>query len=319
MKTLCSTVIMLVLIGSGVLFSGTVAELEYYFDSDPGLGQGTPLYSRNTVDLNPLISTAALDHGFHRIYIRAKNSVGQWGLPQRANFYIPHPSPQILPPHGSVAQIEYFFDADPGQGLATQVYTRNNVDINQLISSAAVDPGFHRIYVRAKNSSGQWGLPQNHSFYIPQAVEPSEPYQNITQIEYFVGTDPGFGNGVVVSVTPGSSLSLNIPSDMSAVEDGLQTLYLRAKTASGVWGFPAKVLFSNGVPASLSINIVDGSVFITWEELYGIDTYKVYSATEPGGSYLEDSSGVFGASSWTAPQNPAKRFFRVSSVYDEIE
>lgn len=200
-----------------------------------------------------------------------------------------------------------------GAGSLTQISQING------ISTTALEYGFHRIYVRAKNSSGLWGLPQKQPFYVPFTVEPSEPYQNITHIEYFVGDDPGFGNGVVVSVTPGSTLNLDIPSDMSAVEDGLQTLYLRAKTASGVWGFPAKAFFSNGVPASLSINIVDGSVFITWEELYGIDTYKVYSATEPGGSYLEDSSGVFGASSWTAPQNPAKRFFRVSSVYEENE
>ncbi len=297
---------------------GTVARIEYYFDTDPGLGNGTPLYTRNTVTLDQLVATSSLSAGFHRLYIRAKNTAGMWGMPQTTTFYIPIPGSGTPPPNGAVARIEYYFDADPGQGLGTQIYSRNTVDINQLIATSSLQPGFHRIYVRAKNSAGKWGMPQNYTFYIPLITEPSGPYKNITHIEYWLDNDPGFGNGTVVGIAPGSSVNLNLPIDMSDIEHGNHTLYLRAKTSSGAWGFPVSALFSDGVPAHLTINIVDGSLFITWEDLYTIDNYQVYTAPDPDAPYVLDASGVFGPSDWTAPLPPdPKRFYRVTSTYTE--
>ncbi|HNT52812.1 MAG TPA: hypothetical protein PKH19_05365 [Candidatus Syntrophosphaera sp.] len=297
---------------------GTVSRIEYYFDADPGLGQGTPLYTRNTVSLDQLISTAVLEEGFHRLYVRAKNAAGQWGMPQKTTFFIPFPSSGPPPPYGTVARIEYYFDTDPGQGLGTQIYARNAVDINQLIATTSLEPGFHRIFVRAKSASGQWGMPQRYTFYIPLSIEPTGPYKNITHIEYFVDSDPGFGNGTVVSVPPGSNLNIDIPIDMSNVEHGNRTLYLRAKTSSGAWGFPAKALFSDGVPAYLTLNIVEGNLIITWEDLYTIDTYQVYSAPEPQAPYVLETGGSFGPSDWTGPlPTDPKRFYRVTSIYDE--
>jgi len=318
MKHTVLTAVCLLLIGTGVLISGTVAEIEYYYDADPGYGNGTPIYSRNTVDINQLINTDALADGFHRIYVRAKNQDGLWGLPQNRTFYIPLPVQVTPPAYGTVSRIEYYFDADPGLGQGTPLYTRNTVSLDQLISTAVLEDGFHRLHVRAKNAAGQWGMPQRYTFYIPLSIEPTGPYKNITHIEYFVDSDPGFGNGTVVSVPPGSNLNIDIPIDMSNVEHGNRTLYLRAKTSSGAWGFPAKALFSDGVPAYLTLNIVEGNLIITWEDLYTIDTYQVYSAPEPQAPYVLETGGSFGPSDWTGPlPTDPKRFYRVTSIYDE--
>lgn len=316
MKSLLTCIAFVILIQ--VVMAGTVDRLEYFFDADPGWGNGTLIYSRNLVDIEQLISSSSLSPGFHRIYVRARNGSGQWGMPQSTSFYIPLPTPPAQAPYGNVARIEYFFDADPGPGNGTQIFGRVPVDVNQLISTASLSPGFHRLYVRAKNSAGKWAMPQSTSFYIPILASPALPYKQITRLEYWLDSDPGFGNGTQISVAPATNLNISFPLILGQIEHGNHKLYIRAKNSDGVWGMPASALFSDGVPAHLTINIVDGSLFITWEDLYTIDSYLVYSAPDTDAPYVLDTSGAFGPNDWTAPL-PAdpKRFYRVTSTYME--
>ncbi len=80
---------------------------------------------------------------------------------------------------------------------------------------------------------------------------------------------------------------------------------------------PASCHFSDSIPAHLTISVNEGTVYLAWEDLYAIDTYKVYSAPLPEGTYAEDTGGSFGESDWTSPETGARRFFRVTSVYGE--
>ncbi|MBC7642343.1 MAG: T9SS type A sorting domain-containing protein [Flavobacterium sp.] len=61
--------------------------------------------------------------------------------------------------------------------------------------------------------------------------------QNITRIEYFINTDPGFGLGTALTgYTPSANvanLSANI--NLSLFTNGINTLYIRAKDANGQW------------------------------------------------------------------------------------
>ena len=280
------------LLAGGVLSAGTVAEVEYFFDADPGPGNGTALYTRDSVTLDQLISAAALAPGFHRAYVRAKNDSGFWGLPQTKTFYIPNPAQPTQPPYGTVAEVEYFFDADPGLGNGTAIYARNAVELNPLIAAAALSPGFHRIYVRARNSAGDWGLPQTRTFYIPIPTQPSGPYKNITHLEYWLDSDPGFGAGTILPLGPGGSVDASVTLNLSGIPHGNHKLFIRLKNDAGQWGFPAWCLFSDGVPAHLTISVTEGVLSVAWEDLYSIDTYGVYTATNPEGAYTEALGGT---------------------------
>lgn len=139
----------------------------------------------------------------------------------------------------------------------------------------------------------------------------------ITRLEYFVDADPGFGNGTQVELTPGASVSVDLAALVGPVEHGNHCLYIRARNSEGDWGLPACRQFSDGIPANLVISVTDGILSLSWEDLYGIDTYKVFSATLPSGVYTEDTGGIFGTSDWTAPAPDPKRFYQVRSVYGE--
>ncbi len=294
------------------LVERSVATLEYYFDADPGPGNGTPLYERNTVDLDELVATASLVTGIHRFYVRAQDDTGIWGLPQSTAFFIPFSAPSFV--ERSVAAIEYFFDADPGPGNGIPVYGRNAVELDGLIATSALSSGIHRLYVRSRDNTGIWGLPQSMVFLRPwEAV----PEVEIVRLEYFIDSDPGFGNGTIVEVTPGASVSVDLPITVGPIEHGNHCLYVRAQNSEGAWGFPACCQFSDGVPAFLTISINAGVVTLAWQDLYGIDTYQVYSAPLPEGAWAEEPGGVFGESDWTAPENGVHRFYRVTSIYAE--
>ncbi len=310
------TLVFACLLVAGMIHAGTVSRIEYFFDADPGFGAGTAIYNRDAVSLDQLISAAALSPGFHRIYVRARNNSGLWGMPQLKAFYIPLPAQPPQPPYGTVSRVEYFFDADPGLGNGTTVYSRNTVTLDQLISAAALSPGFHSVHVRAKNGAGSWGPPQTKTFYIPLSTQPSGPYKNITHLEYWLDTDPGFGLGTVVALSPANSLNANVTLDLSGIPHGNHKLFIRLKNNAGQWSFPAQALFSDGVPAHLTINVTDGVLTLTWEDLYTIDSYRVHTALVPEGPYTLAPGGTYGDSSWSAPfAADPKRFFRVTSLY----
>ncbi|MFO8144318.1 MAG: hypothetical protein R6T89_01100 [Candidatus Syntrophosphaera sp.] len=292
--------------------SFTVASIEYFFDEDPGPGNGTLVYGRDTVEINEVIDTSALSPGIHRIYARARDDTGTWGLPQSAAFLVPKTAPAFE--ERTVAAIEYFFDEDPGPGNGTLVYGRNTVEIDEVIATTALSPGIHRICVRALDDSGTWGMPQIHTFLVPRA---NQPGTLITQLEYFVDSDPGMGNGIPVAIMPGASINIDIALALGAIEHGNHSLCIRAKNNERAWGFPACCQFSDGIPAQLTLTVNEGILTLFWETLYGIDTYKVYSAPLPEGFYTEDTGGTFGPGNWTAPEVDPKRFYRVTSVYNE--
>lgn len=289
-----------------------VARIEYYFDADPGPGNGTPVYGRNTVAVDDVIATADLSAGIHRLYVRARDDAGIWGLPQSTAFLIPFAAPAFA--ERSVAAIEYFYDADPGAGNGIPLYGRNTVALDQLLGTASLATGIHRVHVRAQDDDGIWGMPQSAAFLIPW---PAEPGVAVSQLEYFIDTDPGPGNGIPVNVADGTSVSVDFSAVIGEIEHGNHWLYVRARDVNGGWGFPACCQFSDGVPAFLTISVADGVVSLAWQDLYGIDTYKVYSAPLPEGTWAEDLGGTFGPSDWSAPESGVYRFYKVTSIYGE--
>ncbi|HRR08154.1 MAG TPA: hypothetical protein PLO56_05625, partial [Rhodothermales bacterium] len=83
----------LIILGVCWLFSLTtqaqVARIEYFFDTDPGLGMGTavafpPSFTDGTISFNADISL--LQDGFHTLYIRVKDVNGAWSHLQTRPF-----------------------------------------------------------------------------------------------------------------------------------------------------------------------------------------------------------------------------------------
>lgn len=63
---------------------------EYFVDTDPGPGAGTPIAVTPGADLSNVaasISTAGLSNGSHNLFIRTKNQEGKWSITNYATFF----------------------------------------------------------------------------------------------------------------------------------------------------------------------------------------------------------------------------------------
>ena len=209
--------------------TANIASAEYFFDTDPGVGNGITLaMTGNVVDQNYSIPTAGLSDGIHKLYIRTINDDGTWSIYDKNVFYI-NPSQTNT---ASIASAEYFFDTDPGVGNGTALtMSGGSMDQNYNIPTTGLPAGVHRLYVRVINNDGSWSLYDKNAFYI------SPDYSNaalISAAEYFLDTDPGVGNGTPISIS-GSSIDQNIAIPTDGLADNTYTLYIRLINANGTW------------------------------------------------------------------------------------
>lgn len=163
---------------------------------------------------------------------------------------------------------EYFFDTDPGPGLATGLSVPEGATSSSLhtVSAAALAPGFHSLNVRYRDTNGIWGLTQGRVLYVSAApLGTSAP--GIAAAEYFLDTDPGPGAGVSVPVPTGNTSTALFTVDAAALTPGFHKLGVRYKNAAGVWGLAEGRSFFVTDP----VNTASPSPEITAAE-YFIDT-----------------------------------------------
>ncbi len=61
------------------------------------------------------------------------------------------------------------------------------------------------------------------------------PAQNIVQVEYFLDTDPGYGNATPVSVTPAADVTVSFTANFTGLAEGFHHLFVRAQDDAGRW------------------------------------------------------------------------------------
>jgi hypothetical protein len=249
-----------------------IAAAEYFFNTDPGFGNGSvaTVATNNDVTFTINGDINSLPKGLNTIYIRTRDSEGNWSHTKAELFYR---EPVISNPIPNVTGAEYFFDIDPGFGNGTTATVTPGKDINFSISGdiAALNKGFHTFYVRVKDGNNNWSLTHTQLFYKEPVVSTSTP--TITKAEYFFDTDPGFGSGTPVTVTPGKDINFAINGDIAALGKGLHTLYVRVKDANNSWSLTNSQLFYKELVVSTSIpNITQAEYFFDTDPGFGSGT-----------------------------------------------
>ncbi len=236
---------------------------EYFFNTDPGFGNGTPRILGASLDLDFTLAPniSALSKGLNLLYVRVRDANGSWS----------HSIPNLIykekivsNPISNVSKAEYFFDTDPGFGNGKPASVTAGQDISFSISGSIVtlSKGLHTLYVRVKDATGKWSLTNTQIFYKESVV--SNPIPNITKAEYFFDTDPGFGNGINAVVTAGQDIAFSLSGNIATLNKGLHTLYVRVKDANGKWSLTHNQLFYKE-------NIVDNPVPNITKAEYFID------------------------------------------------
>jgi putative metal-binding protein/Calx-beta domain-containing protein len=231
-----------------------ITRVEYFFENDPGVGNGTPITNfapADTVLFTANISTANLTAGFHILQMRARDTTGIWGLSEKRFFYNGTDSTTNTT---TIVAAEYFIDADPGpgKGIATSVGTTGAVVSFTALIPTNLSAGFHLLAIRAKDASGKWGFLEARSFYLSSPPEANLP--QITAAEYFYDTDPGVGNGTSLTVSAGDIITptfmIPVPAAMSS---GDHWLAIRVRDQAGHWSlFEKDTLTVGGTLASIT-------------------------------------------------------------------
>jgi hypothetical protein len=210
---------------------------EFFIDSDPGIGNATPIVitSGTGVQQNLSIPIPNLSEGMHLLAIRVKNAAGKWSLFERKNFIVQYLITSDL------VSAEYFIDSDPGVGNATPVNITAGSTVQQSLTLAIpnLSEGMHLLAIRVKNAAGKWSLYDRKNFIVQPLV-----FGDVIAAEFFIDADPGVGNGIPVDVTNGANvdedLLLMIPNTTPV---GDHNLALRVLDSKGKWSLYENNLF----------------------------------------------------------------------------
>jgi len=117
---------------------------------------------------------------------------------------------------------EYFIDQDPGCGRATLVsITADAAQVNVPTSGLAA--GWHILGLRALGSRASQTY--THRFFIPEQTQVTA----LSDVEYFVDTDPGRDNAIKLPFTPGQMAFSFDLTNTDTLSDGIHLLGVRAK------------------------------------------------------------------------------------------
>lgn len=151
-----------------IVEEGDLARLEYFFDNDPGYGNGTPL-SKPSIGTNTyLMSFEGVTPGAHILSLRAWDENNHWSQT------ISHPIYVCSVKGLNVTRLEYYFDNnDPGEGKAIPV-TLPTDPLEQFAFDVSVEDmaeGSHQFSIRACDDKGKWSLVRSEPFTITMTGE----------------------------------------------------------------------------------------------------------------------------------------------------
>ena len=234
-----------------------IVKAEYFFDTDPGWGNGTPIALTPATQLANLARTlplngSALNNGIHYFYLRTQDANGKWSLTHVSlfdNMVVPmYPAAAATP---NLVAAEYFIDNDPGPGNGTPVAlpaATSAEGLHVMVNLTGLAPAVHRLYIRTKDANGNWSLTNFAQFdntaIIPYPTAPA-PAPPIGTVEYYIDNDPGFGNALPITVGAAADInnfSFSIP--LAGVPTGPHTIFLRSR--QNPWSLSAYADFSYG-------------------------------------------------------------------------
>jgi len=142
---------------SDLTTTANIVEVRYYFDIDPGFGNGTliPITVGPNISATTTANTSALPAGHHTLHVRSLDSDGVWSEIESRSFYFDAYA------SGLIAGVEYFYNTDPGYGAGDIFPIAPPVaSIDQVIDlpTTGLTAGPHELGIRMINDNGVIGM-----------------------------------------------------------------------------------------------------------------------------------------------------------------
>lgn len=214
--------------------STKLSTAEYFFDADPGFGSATKINVAGVSDylINTKLDVSGLENGIHILGFRVKDAEEKWSHTYNKIFIKESFSNNAT---STIVYGEYFYDTDPGIGNGNSISFTQSGDISlfKLFDVKQLSNGIHTLTVRFKDSHGKWSHPYNKIFL-------KENYLNIdnvaiTKLEYYMDSDPGYGLANSVTLSPANIIDKSFTADLTNINNGLHTIFVRAKDNLNSW------------------------------------------------------------------------------------
>ena len=215
---------------------------EYYIDTDPGYGNGTPITLSGSNDFIDELIVNDLTIGIHTIGLRIKDDNDEWGLEESVTFLVREPV--TIQDPVSINNSEYFFNHDPGYGSATSLSLSpgDTLFISELITED-LSPGINTLSLRVQDENGVWGLEDMMRFIVREDLSVSGSNEMISGFEFFIDGDPGIGSGEYIDIENGDTLVFEEWIASQNLTDGMHQFSIRMQSDSGVWSLSEWVEF----------------------------------------------------------------------------
>ncbi|MFZ5970743.1 MAG: gliding motility-associated C-terminal domain-containing protein [Bacteroidota bacterium] len=298
----------------------TLTRVEYFFDNDPGPGNGTAIAFTPAANINLAVQVpiASLGTGFHTLAVRAQDNEGRWSLFAHRTFYIVPPVTGVVA--STLVRAEYFFDSDPGHGNATALpITSGSVQNNQFaLDISALTTGFHQLGIRYRDNLGRWSVFTQRTFYVMPTL--AGPSTQLTRVEYFIDANPDENpnlEGTNLTIAAVAQLNENFAIDLGGVPSGDHVLYIRTKDSNGYWSkttaidftiLPCSPLAPPTVPDVSRCNT--GTVQLTASGAAGTQVYRWFADNST-------STILFTGQTFETPSLTASRSYFVS-IFDPV-
>ncbi|MCX7743628.1 MAG: T9SS type A sorting domain-containing protein [Flavobacteriales bacterium] len=241
---------------------------EFFWDTDPGVGNGTAFLALDGSfnDAIEVLSSGIVPSptiGMHVLHMRVQDNNGTWGPTYKHVVNVVNP---LSVRNIRIAEAEMFWDNDPGagNGIIMLAFDGNFNDAIEAAvrNSPAPSIGMHALHVRVKDHSGTWGP------VFRTIVNVTDPLNvrniRVSQAEYFWNTDPGQGNGNILLAFDGNFNDAveSVTQNGSLPGLGNHVLHIRTRDHAGTWGPTFRtVIHVSDLLAKRPIRIRSGELF----------------------------------------------------------
>lgn len=215
-------------LGIGTGSGSQITQVAYFFDSTT-----TETIENVSTDANNQITipiTVNLTQGIHSVSFRVKDSQNKWSLYHTRTFLV---LGQGSVGSNTITQVEYFFDADPSE--ANRIRQNITLDANNqaiIPLNISLKQGIHTVSFRVKDGQGKWSLFHTRTFLV---IGSGSGDATISTIEYFMDSDPGFGNGKQVAYESTNNQAILLNINVGNLTHGVHVLFVRVKNSLNQW------------------------------------------------------------------------------------
>lgn len=238
-----------------------INQYSFYIDSVSNVNEQLKPFAatnNNTVAPTP-INLTGVTSGVHQLYAKVTSSDGKPSIFNLGNFYMNGDNLYQNTPAAAANINRYEFYIDSVTSINSQPVSftagLTNVSPNVNVDLTAVLPGVHQMYARVFDVNNKPSIVNLGSFLMDQIFR----YQNaptaaptVSTMEYFIDTDPGFGNATPVTFTAAADIAnLSISATgTSSLNSGPHYFYIRSK--QNPWSSTAVVPFTVNAPLPLT-------------------------------------------------------------------